>query len=33
MLDGTYCLEDVHAMHQVLDDITEQAEKARSAKT
>jgi low affinity Fe/Cu permease len=32
MLDGTYSLEDVQAMHDVLDEVIDAAERARNAK-
>jgi low affinity Fe/Cu permease len=30
MIDGTYCLEDVQAMHDVLDEVMDAAERARN---
>lgn len=32
MIDGTYSLEDVQAMHDVLDEVIDAAEKARNVK-
>jgi low affinity Fe/Cu permease len=32
MLDGTYSLEDVQAMHDVLDEVIDAAERARNTK-
>ncbi|AMO49204.1 Hypothetical protein AKI40_2816 [Enterobacter sp. FY-07] len=29
MLDGTYAIDDVQAMHDVIDDLIEQFERAR----
>jgi low affinity Fe/Cu permease len=30
MIDGTYSLEDVQAMHDVLDEVIDAAERARN---
>jgi len=32
MLDGTYSIEDVQAMHDVLDEVIDAAERARNTK-
>jgi hypothetical protein len=32
MIDGTYSLEDVQAMHDVLDEVFDAAERARNTK-
>ncbi|MGO3395299.1 MAG: DUF6889 family protein [Serratia proteamaculans] len=32
MIDGTYSLEDVQAMHDVLDEVIDAAERARNTK-
>jgi len=32
MIDGTYDLDDVQAMHDVLDEVLDAAEKARTNK-